>query len=104
MCKLPVPPSVLLACFVLLLPMVALAGPLDMSFLDLREAGVTRQTSSYTCGPAAVATLMTSFFFVPTTEHAVLERALDAYLAEDDALAGISLYALSHSLDQFGIV
>jgi len=45
-----------------------------LSYRDLRYEWVVGQTDWYTCGPVAVATLLT-FFGIPTTEEEALELA-----------------------------
>lgn len=74
------------------------------SFHHLRYEGVIPQSSWYTCGPAAVATLLTYYFELPTSEEEVLEIALASMESRgtpwDD---GISLLALRDALRVAGV-
>lgn len=70
--------------------------------LDLRYEMVVRQTTWYTCGPAAVATLLTHFFDVPTTEADVI---LSVMGDEQEKLpeTGFSLLSLKDALSTLGL-
>jgi len=46
-----------------------------ISYRDLRYIEVIGQTDWYTCGPAAVATLLTYYYGIPTAEAEALELA-----------------------------
>lgn len=76
----------------------------DRSWRDLRYEGVVEQSTWYTCGPAAVATLLTYFFSIPTTEEEALHEALAAMEARGiSAVQGIPLLALRDVLAARGI-
>jgi len=47
----------------------------SLSYRELRYDGVVGQTDWYTCGPAAVATLLTYYYGIPTTEAEALKLA-----------------------------
>lgn len=74
------------------------------SYRELRLAPVVAQSRWYTCGPAAVATLLSRYLGRPTTELEVLEVAARAMQAAGrDPSAGISLAALRHTLHSQGV-
>jgi predicted double-glycine peptidase len=47
------------------------------NWLTLRDSGVVRQQKDYSCGAAALATLLTHFYLDPVSEKELLEQALD---------------------------
>jgi len=47
----------------------------NLSYRELRYEKVIEQVEWYTCGPAAVATLLTYYYGLPTTEAEALELA-----------------------------
>lgn len=70
----------------------------------LRFEGVVGQTSWFTCGPAAVATLLSVYYGIEATEQAVLEAALSSDPAAiEEAAQGISLLALKRALERFAL-
>jgi len=76
-----------------------------LSYRDLRYEWVVGQTDWYTCGPAAVATLLT-FFGIPTTEKEALELAEEFMRAqgfEPGAERGINALVLKQTLEAKGI-
>jgi hypothetical protein len=70
----------------------------------MRLAGVVAQTTEYSCGPAAVATLLSCFYGLDVSESDILQGA-----AEYDAAAGrevgsgITALALKRTLADHGI-
>lgn len=62
-------------------------------YRTLRYAGVVGQTDDYTCGPAAVATLLSEYFRIDATEQAVLER-VERFMAERGQALGGPISAL----------
>jgi len=94
----------------LLLPLLIAGLPIQ-DYRTLRYDGVIGQTSDFTCGPAALATLLTYYLGRPTTERAMTERTLAAsrsrglsvqdglsMLALRDALASVRVPASGHRL------
>lgn len=76
-----------------------------MPYLELRYEWVVGQTDWYTCGPAAVATLL-NFFGIPTTWEEALELAEEFMRAqgfEPGAERGINALALKQTLEAKGI-
>lgn len=74
------------------------------TLLDVRYEGVVRQSDWFTCGPAAVATLLRYYFGLDVTEGDALAEAL-AITAELglDVGNGISALALVRTLERFGV-
>lgn len=71
---------------------------------DVRYEGVVAQTDWYTCGPAAVATLLRYYYGMDVDEQAALKVALD--VSEELGLnveTGISALALVRTLEHFGV-
>ena len=52
-------------------------------YQELRYVEVVGQTDFYTCGPAAVATLLTYYYGIPTTEAEALELTEEFMRAQD---------------------
>lgn len=74
-------------------------------YRTLRYEGVIGQTSYYTCGPAAVATLLTHYYDRPTTEAEILALSETA-MAESGKIpeeTGITALALIQALADRGI-
>lgn len=82
--------------------MVRADGP--TSYLANRYDGVVAQTDWYTCGPAAVATLLRYYFDVKVDETHILQLAA-AVMHEmgQDATSGISALGLVRALDTYGV-
>ncbi len=60
------------------LPALAAAGadhPAPRAYVTQRQEGVVIQTDWTTCGPAAVATLLSTYFGIPATEGEVIALA-----------------------------
>lgn len=74
-------------------------------YRGLRFVGVVAQTDWFTCGPAAVATLLTYYYDLPTTEAEMLEAALRSGLETGSLYReqGLSMLSLKHALQEKGI-
>ncbi len=74
-------------------------------YRTLRYEGVIGQTSYYTCGPAAVATLLTYYYDRPTTEAEILELSETAMegSGKNPEERGITALALIQALADRGI-
>ena len=81
-----------------------LANPIT-PYRTLRYEGVIGQTSYYTCGSAAVATLLTHYYGEPTGEGEILELSEKAMAGSDKnpAERGITALALTQALADKGI-
>lgn len=76
------------------------------SYHDLRYASVLEQTSEYTCGAAAVATLLTYFYGISTSERDVLELVYASMRARGERPTqgkGLTAYDLKGALAAKGI-
>lgn len=84
---------------------VASSAPVGTHYRGLRYEGVIGQTDWFTCGPAALATLLTYYYDMPTTEAEMLEAALrsDSEVEALDREEGLSMLALRHALQEKGI-
>ncbi|MGC9523684.1 MAG: C39 family peptidase [Anaerolineae bacterium] len=97
------------ACAVSCLTILSLIAELlsgVASHRDLRHAQVVGQSSNYTCGPAAVSTLLTYYYGIPITEMEALELAEAAMRAEGGQPGrerGINALALLRVLEAKGI-
>lgn len=79
---------------------------LPQPYRNLRYQGVVGQTSYYTCGPAAVATLLKNYYGINTSESEILELAHQAIKqsGEDPQKGkGINALALQKALADQGI-
>jgi len=77
-----------------------------VSYRDLRYIEVIGQTDWYTCGPAAVATLLTYYYGIPTAEAEALELAEDFMREmglEPGPERGINALALKQTLEAKGV-
>jgi len=75
-----------------------------VSYRELRYEWVVGQTDWYTCGPAAVATLLTYYYGIPTTEAEALELAEGFMRAQGlEPGRGINALALKQTLEAKGI-
>jgi predicted double-glycine peptidase len=73
-------------------------------YREMRLAGVVAQTTEYSCGPAAVATLISCFYGLDVRESDILQRAGEYDAAAGRELgSGISAYALKRTLADHGI-
>jgi len=74
-------------------------------YWELRYTEVVGQTDFYTCGPAAVATLLTYYYGIPTTEAEALELAEGFMRAQGlEPAKGINALALKQTLEAKGIL
>ena len=77
-----------------------------VSYLDLRYTDVIEQSNEYTCGAAAVATLLTYFYGVSTSENDVLNLVYEAIRARGEKPSpeqGLAAYDLKEALKAKGI-
>jgi hypothetical protein len=75
------------------------------SVRDLRDAGVVKQRYDYSCGAAALATLLTYGLSDPVDEQSLLTELLKLISAEDQATVtrkGLSLLDLQHLTERRG--
>jgi len=72
---------------------------------DLRYQQVVGQTDWFTCGPAAVATLLHYYYGIAATEGRVLELALQAMQKPESEvrLVGINALALRQAMQTLGL-
>lgn len=69
------------------------------SYRSLRYTGVVWQTTWYTCGPAALATLLTEYYDILTDESEMLALAWEAMARVGmDLETGITMWALKEAL------
>lgn len=74
------------------------------SYRDLRYTGVVGQTSDYTCGPAALATLLTHYYGTPVSEAHFTELATeDMAKRGKQVLSGLTMLSLKNALATEGI-
>lgn len=94
-----------LTSIVLLVSLVSQPSFASSSYRDLRYQGVVPQTEWYTCGPAAVATLLSQFFGIPATESEILELIFSLEIEDEHSaqLDGISALALRQALELRGV-
>ncbi len=89
--------------FAILLSLSALAAAGGSSYRPLRYTHVVGQTDWYTCGAAAVATLLTYYYGDPTTEEEVLKVAIkETERSGKDPLKGLTALSLKRTLEQRG--
>lgn len=83
-----------------------LAAGLDpLDYRTRRYVGVIGQTDWYTCGPAAIATLLRYYFDFETSEQEMLELALEASEDQERALTiGFNAAALKYAVESKGIL
>ena len=93
---------VALCLFWLLVP--AVGTETACSYRKLRYEGVIGQPDWYSCGPAAVATLLTYYYGIPTAEAEALELA-EGFMRETglEPGRGINALALKKTLEAKGI-
>jgi len=85
--------------------LAASANAFPIPYRTLRYEGVVGQTEWYTCGPAAVATLLTQFYNLKTSETEILKLSLDAMAGtgKDPTKGGMTALALKQALSKKGI-
>ncbi|QLG13283.1 C39 family peptidase (plasmid) [Deinococcus sp. D7000] len=72
-----------------------------MDYRALRYASVVGQTSDFTCGPAAIATLLTHYYGQPVSEQSVTERSVADMNSRGKAVTeGLTLLSLRNVLSQ----
>lgn len=77
-----------------------------VSFRDSRYQGVIPQTSDYSCGAAATACLLTTYYGIPTTELEILELAdqqISTRGEEPGLTHGLSAYDLKAASETLGL-
>ncbi|WP_144012309.1 cysteine peptidase family C39 domain-containing protein [Deinococcus sp. LM3] len=68
-------------------------------YRTLRYASVVGQTSDFTCGPAALATLLTHYYGRPVAEQTLTERSVaDMQARGKEVVEGITLLSLRNAL------
>jgi uncharacterized protein len=75
-------------------------------YRELRYQGVVGQTSYYTCGPAAIATLLIHYYGIETSEQEILELSKEAMKKrgqDPDQGKGIDALTLQEALKAKGI-
>ncbi|MFM7408997.1 MAG: C39 family peptidase [Cuspidothrix sp.] len=80
---------------------------LPQSYRNIRYQGVVGQTSYYTCGPAAVATLLRYYYGINTSETEILElshQAIKETGKNPEEGKGINAFALQKALTNKGIL
>ncbi len=85
---------------------LAFSKPPSVSYLDLRYTDVIEQSNEYTCGAAAVATLLTYFYGIPTPESDVLNLVYSSMRARGKKPRpgqGLTAYDLKEALKGKGI-
>ena len=95
-----------IVCVVALSCFSAQSGESFSSFHELRYEGVVGQTSEYTCGAAAVATILTYFYGISTSESEILnlaEEAMQMRGEEPSQGRGLTAYDLKKGLEAEGI-
>lgn len=80
---------------------------LPQSYRNIRYQGVVGQTSYYTCGPAAVATLLRYYYGINTSETEILElshQAIKESGKNPEDGKGINAFALQKALTSKGLL
>ncbi len=82
----------------------AQVGGTCTSYREMRYEGVLGQTTEYSCGPAAVATLLSRFYGLDVSEGDILQRAeeYDAAAGRERG-SGISALSLKRTLLDYGV-
>lgn len=75
------------------------AEPQFRTWIDVRDEGIVKQSLDYSCGPAAMATLLSYYFQTPTSEQEILNalehNASFWKLPDDWRETGVSMAALA---------
>jgi predicted double-glycine peptidase len=77
-----------------------------LNFRDQKYVGVIAQTTEYSCGAAAIATLLSTFFGAPTAEMQVVElveASLRTRGAEPSFETGLTAYDLTQASASLGL-
>lgn len=73
-------------------------------YRSLRYQGVVGQTSDFTCGPAALATLLTHYYGRPVSEAVFTERAVNDMTARgQEVVQGLTMLSLRNALSEEGV-
>ncbi len=83
-----------------------LAKAPSVSYLDLRYTDVVEQSNEYTCGAAAVATLLTYFYGIPTSERDVLNLVYESMRTRGEKPEqgrGLTAYDLKVAMEAKGL-
>ncbi|MFN4252846.1 C39 family peptidase [Deinococcus sp.] len=76
-----------------------LAESVGVDYRTLRYSSVVGQTTDFTCGPAALATLLTHYYGQPVSEQTLTERSVaDMQARGKEVVEGITLLALRNAL------
>jgi len=97
-------PGMLVLCILNFNDSTAIALP--KPYRNIRYQGVVGQTSYYTCGPAAVATLLRYYYGINTSETEILDlshQAIKESGKNPEAGKGINAFALQKALAKKGI-
>lgn len=90
------PKDILIYC---LLFSVANIQAQTISHRDIRYQNVIGQTTDFTCGPAALATLLTHYYGTPVSEQTFTERAVaDMAARGKEVTEGLTLLSLKNAL------
>lgn len=77
------------------------------SWVDMRDEGIVKQSLDYSCGPAAMATMLSQYFQIPSTEQEVLsslEASASAWELPDDwRETGVSMAVLAKIANSVGL-
>lgn len=95
-----------IVCVVALSCFSAQSGESLSSFHELRYEGVVGQTNEYTCGAAAVASILTYFYGISTSESEILNLAKEAMQMRGEEPSqghGLTAYDLKKGLEAEGI-
>lgn len=95
-----------IACVVALSCFSAQSSESLSSFHELRYEGVVGQTNEYTCGAAAVASILTYFYGISTSESEILNLAEEAMKMRGEEPSqghGLTAYDLKKGLEVEGI-
>ncbi|MBB6017165.1 C39 family peptidase [Deinococcus radiopugnans] len=70
-----------------------------IGFRELRYQSVVGQTTDFTCGPAALATLLTHYYGRPVAEQTLTERSVaDMQARGKEVVEGLTLLSLRNAL------
>lgn len=86
---------------IILASLIAFSHATATDYRTLRYSGVIGQTSDFTCGPAAIATLLTHYYGQPVSEKSVTERSVVDMQSRGKAVTeGLTLLSLRNVLSQ----
>ena len=84
----------------------ALGKASSVSYLAIRYTDVIEQSNEYTCGAAAVATLLTYFYDIPVSERDVLNLVYESMRVRGEKPEqghGLTAYDLKEALESKGV-